>query len=152
VELLIVPNPHMETPHYEVSRLRDDQLEAAGEEASFEISTEATDKEEEATVNKPVERAQAAVRSVVPATPAPTAPQAEKPAVTEGFFSKLIKGLGNLFAGDSSDSTAKEKKATQDDSEKDSRNNRDKSNRNRRRNERKPRRDNRRDNRNRDER
>lgn len=152
VELLIVPNPHMETPHYEVSRLRDDQLEAAGEESSFEISVEAHDKEEETVVTKPAERAQAAVRSVVPANPAPAAPQAEKPAETEGFFSKLIKGLGKLFAGDSSESTAKENKASQEDSEKDNRNSRDKSNRNRRRNERKPRRDGRRDNRNRDER
>ncbi len=152
VELLIVPNPHMETPHYEVSRLRDDQLEANGEESSFEISLESADKEEETVVTKPAERAQAAVRSVVPTTP-PPAPQAEKPAETEGFFSKLIKGLGKLFADDSSDKKAsQESKTTQDDSEKENRNNRDKSNRNRRRNERKPRRDNRRDNRNRDER
>lgn len=154
VELLIVPNPHMETPHYEVSRLRDDQLEGNGEESSFEISIEPADKEEETTTAKPAERVQAAVRSVVPTTPAPApAAQTEKTSETEGFFSKLIKGLGKLFADDSSAKKApQENKTAQDDSEKESRNNRDKSNRNRRRNERKPRRDNRRDNRNRDER
>lgn len=144
VELLIVPNPHMETPHYEVSRLRDDQLEGNGEESSFEISLESADKEEEAVAPKAPERPQAAVRSVVPTTP-PPAPQAEQAPAEEGFFSKLIKGLGKLFASEEGEKAAPEKKTTQDESEKENRNNREKSNRNRRRNERKPRRDNRRD-------
>ena len=153
VDLLIVPNPHMETPHYEVSRLRDDQLEGNGEESSFEINLEAADKEEETAAPKQPERAQAAVRSVVPTTPAPAAPQAKSVPAEESFFSKLIKGISKLFAGDDSEKSTSEKKPSQTENEKDHRSGQEKSNRNRRRSERKPRRDNRRDsNRNRDDR
>ncbi|OOV88263.1 ribonuclease E [Oceanospirillum linum] len=152
VALMIVPNPHMETPHYEVSRLRDDQLEGNGEESSFEINLESTDKEEETAAPKQPERAQAAVRSVVPTTP-PPAPQVKSAPTEESFFSKLVKGISKLFASDDIKKSTPEKKSSQEESEKDHRSGQEKSNRNRRRSERKPRRDNRRDSsRNRDDR
>ncbi|WP_417596506.1 ribonuclease E [Oceanospirillum sp.] len=152
VALMIVPNPHMETPHYEVSRLRDDQLEGNGEESSFEINLESTDKEEETAAPKQPERAQAAVRSVVATTP-PPAPQVKSAPAEESFFNKLVKGISKLFAGDDTKKSAPEKKPSQEENEKDHRGGQEKSNRNRRRSERKPRRDNRRDSsRNRDDR
>merc|ERR1711916_416715 len=110
VEVVMIPNPDMETPHYEVVRLRDDHLEAGGEESSFEIDVSSPEKEEEVTAApKPVERPKAAVRSVAPAAPAPVVEEAPAQAEqSEGFLSKLIKTISNLFAGSGNEPANKE--------------------------------------------
>ncbi len=147
VEVVMIPNPDMETPHYEVVRLRDDHLEAGGEESSFEIDVSSPEKEEEVTAApKPVERPKAAVRSVAPAAPAPVVEEAPAQAEqSEGFLSKLIKTISNLFAGSGNEPANKEaEKEDSNDKEKEKR--QDRPQRSRRRNERKPRRDRDRDN------
>ena len=151
VEVVMIPNPGMETPHYEVVRLRDDHLETGGEESSFEIDVSSSEKEEEITsAPKPIERPKAAVRSVAPAAPAPvieeTPVQTEQ---SESFLSKLFKGLAKLFSGSGTEQPSKkaDKEDSSNDKEKEQR--QDRAQRSRRRNERKPRRDrdNRRDDR-----
>jgi ribonuclease E len=73
VRVLIVPNPHIETPHYEVVRLRDDEIDET-EVASYEVEISApalstiTDDSETVT---PIP--QALVRGVTPTAPAPVA-------------------------------------------------------------------------------
>ena len=42
VRVLIIPNPHMETPHFEVIRLRDDEVEETSA-LSYEVEIEAPD-------------------------------------------------------------------------------------------------------------
>ena len=37
VRILILPNPHLETPHYEVTRLRDDQVAEGDEDVLFPV-------------------------------------------------------------------------------------------------------------------
>jgi len=71
VRVLIIPNPHMETPHFDVIRLRDDEVEETSA-LSYEVEIEAPDPvairdEESAAPSAP----QPLVRGVTPTAPAP---------------------------------------------------------------------------------
>ena len=105
VRIMIVPNPNMETPHFEVVRVRDDQVEALLSQESHEVAEavlEATT--ENGYEAPPVPEAQdAIVKSVAPQQPAPAQAQAEAPAAPAapvaapapqgGFLGRLFKGL-----------------------------------------------------------
>ncbi|MEK6787459.1 MAG: Rne/Rng family ribonuclease [Pseudomonadota bacterium] len=83
VRILILPNPHMETPHYEVTRLRDDQVEEGDEDiASFKmverIQPPALEVVLEAVDGDAPKRPVAAVRNIQPQTQAP-APREQQP-------------------------------------------------------------------------
>ena len=105
VRVLIIPNPNMQTPHFEVIRLRDDEVDDDQRE-SFEIDLSAF--EAEAATNdeeKAAPAPQALVRGVTPDAPPPAAsPAPEKvkqvPAVAEadsatkpGLFPRLWAAL-----------------------------------------------------------
>ncbi|MAD45988.1 MAG: ribonuclease E [Oceanospirillaceae bacterium] len=100
VRVLVLPNPSLDTPHFEVQRLRpDDSLIG-------EISYEHRHDEDEieygidlAVKDAPVAQQQAAVKAVAHATPAPV-PAAAKTATPEpGFWAKIGSALGSLFEG-----------------------------------------------------
>lgn len=82
VRVLIIPNPHMETPHFEVTRLRDDEVEEVAV-ASYEIEIDTpdlhsvTDDEGDApSIPQPL------VRGIKPQGPAPqSTTETAKPAV-----------------------------------------------------------------------
>src|SRR5687768_6683809 len=73
VNIVMVPNPHLETPHYKVQRLRHDELnEMEHVPASYEMvqqpeEPKAPGAEEEAKR----ERQEAVVKAITPAQPAP---------------------------------------------------------------------------------
>ncbi len=105
VRVLIIPNPNMQTPHFEVIRLRDDEVEEDQRE-SFEIDLSAF--EAEAATNdeeKAAPAPQALVRGVTPDAPPPAASpepeiveQAPAVAATEsapkpGLFPRLWAAL-----------------------------------------------------------
>jgi len=74
VKVLLLPNPEMDTPHYEVLRFRDDHASEDGDEtkSSFEISVDSELlKEPETTLARPIQRIQAAVQTVQHTAPAP---------------------------------------------------------------------------------
>ena len=80
VNLLIVPNRHLETPHHEIIRLRHDQLNQEDTPLpSYELVNKPPEQEAdpagERKDKKPV-RAEAAVKGVAPGQPAPVAEQA----------------------------------------------------------------------------
>src|SRR5262245_18648296 len=76
--LVVVPNPQLETPHYEVQRIRDDHVEAEGNVPSYELTETPIAEEPIPTFQPPVRpRPQAAVVNIVPATPAPVVVQPE---------------------------------------------------------------------------
>src|SRR5487761_2044290 len=94
ISVVLIPNPHMETPHYTVTRLRQDDITADHLQASYKL----VEKPEEV---KPViaataqeikaQRPQAAVRGITPAQPAP------KHAVKEEKKTSLIGSLVGWF-------------------------------------------------------
>ncbi|HEX4798594.1 MAG TPA: Rne/Rng family ribonuclease [Burkholderiales bacterium] len=82
VNVVLIPNIHLETPNYKVERLRHDDLnQAEALPASYNLATPPA--EEEAQVQPAqeakVQRQQAAVRGVTPERPAPVAVPYAKP-------------------------------------------------------------------------
>ncbi|SFT32846.1 ribonuclease E [Halomonas saccharevitans] len=81
VRVVMLPNPDMDTPHYDVQRLRDDHVDEEGTAnlSSHELSTESeVGKEPEAAFGKPIQRAEAAVKTVIHHEPAPASLQKEE--------------------------------------------------------------------------
>ncbi|RTL47735.1 MAG: Rne/Rng family ribonuclease, partial [Rhodocyclaceae bacterium] len=99
VNLVIVPNRHLETPAHEIVRLRHDQLNAEGIAlASYQMAEKPAEtgyQTPSAQEARPA-KAEAAVKGITPEQPAPVvepkaAPAAKSAAKSEGgFFSKII--------------------------------------------------------------
>ncbi|MEI7842127.1 MAG: Rne/Rng family ribonuclease [Gallionellaceae bacterium] len=94
VNITLIPNPHMETPHYTVNRLRPDDITAEHMQASYKL----VEKPEETKVATPAtaeetkaQRPQAAVKGITPAQPAPK--REEKKAESTSIFGKLFGWL-----------------------------------------------------------
>ncbi|SDL88939.1 RNAse E, partial [Franzmannia pantelleriensis] len=118
VQVVLLPSPEMDTPHYDVQRLRDDHIgDEDADKSSFELSTETEiGQEPDLSDSKPIQRAEAAVKSVVHNAPAPAslqqqeeapaakpesaAPAAAPAAANDGVFSRLVKGLSKLLGGE----------------------------------------------------
>ncbi|KAA0875508.1 ribonuclease E [Nitrincola tapanii] len=122
VRVVIVPNPNMETPHYEVVRLRDDHTVTTTDNLSYNLPTQPEPQQPnpENGRSKPVKREEAAIKSIAPparaitaqaeeptpaqpAHPTPTASQTRTPAPfkqpTPSLASRVISTLRTLFAG-----------------------------------------------------
>ncbi|MEH8118172.1 ribonuclease E [Aeromonas allosaccharophila] len=120
VRVYIIPNQHLETPHYEVTRIRQNEIPEA---ASYELKTEIAKPTYQPKQAQVIEREQPLLQGFAqPAQPAPVAPQqpaapvAAAPAEA-GFFSKLIKGITGLFSSDAAPAEVKapaEKPAAQE--------------------------------------
>ncbi|MYL22795.1 ribonuclease E [Halomonas alkaliantarctica] len=112
VRVVLLPNPEMDTPHYDVQRLRDDHLDEDESQtlSSFEISTD-TDigKEPTPSFTPPAQRAEAAVKSVVHNAPAPASLQSDttpsQPSKTKDtdastLLSRMIRGVAKFLGND----------------------------------------------------
>ncbi|WP_447046209.1 ribonuclease E [Vreelandella sp. H-I2] len=125
VRVVLLPNPDMDTPHYDVQRLRDDHLDEDDTQSlsSFELSTD-TEVGKEPTPNfvPPAQRAEAAVKSVTHNAPAPASLQTEEkapaaspapaakatPASSEqpSVIGRFIRGFAKLLGSDESSAEA----------------------------------------------
>ncbi len=104
-QVIMVANPALETPHYQVRRVRDDQVDLA-ENIGLSYTLADTPDEDEIPPAmqepKPVEAA-----AIATAKPVAPAPPRKKPTKTEpGFFAKLSA----LFAGSPADEKKKDQK------------------------------------------
>ncbi len=111
VEVLVIPNPDMHTPHYDVVRVREEELgESEVVTASYELDvSEHNDKEPISNNDKATGFVEAAVQNVIRTTPAPVAstqeqdkPAAAKPAVAVETKAKpglLGRFFNALFGG-----------------------------------------------------
>lgn len=106
VNVLLIPNKYLETPHYKLERLKHDDPRLDNLQASYAIAEEAAKALEEDTIVS--RRSQetkaspvAAVRGITPSQPAPAASVKEVPKITApqpasqgfiGFFKKLFGG------------------------------------------------------------
>ncbi|MGM0449526.1 MAG: Rne/Rng family ribonuclease [Pseudomonadota bacterium] len=102
VRVRVIPSQNLETPHFEVQRLRSDDTEVTVGEASFEIAARHEEEPEDAwSVGQSTgEREEAAVKAISPAkrTPAPET-RSETPAAGEtlGFWQKVGRKLQTMF-------------------------------------------------------
>jgi ribonuclease E len=82
VRVLVIPNPNMETPNYDLQRLRDDDPQVANLELSIDVQASTPVPEPELVRAKQAEaREQALVTDIKPKTPAPES--APEPVTTE---------------------------------------------------------------------
>ncbi|MGH8371500.1 MAG: Rne/Rng family ribonuclease [Gammaproteobacteria bacterium] len=99
IELILVPNPHLETPQYDIQRLRDDEVRQAGPgSASYKLVTEPEAAPIPGAETKREPAPEAAVRGITPTSPAPVT-KTERPAKSgPGLFVRLWRSL--FGAGD----------------------------------------------------
>ncbi len=141
VHLVIIPDPNLETPHFQLERVKDNDTHR--HESNYKKSYEMTTDEEvvdlvEVSSSQTPKAEQAAVQRVQPPAPKPKSIATQD--TSEGLFQKLIKVL--FGGGDSSKESSKEKgsskKSTQSSRSRSSNrsrnNNRNRSNQNRNRN------------------
>jgi len=94
ISLIIIPNPNMETPHYTIAREKvNQQNNSSG--ASYTLTTEPENNEQQYTANTPVSVVEPTVKMVVPNTPAPTAGNNpdKLQSQTKGFFQKIWSSM-----------------------------------------------------------
>ncbi|PKG53114.1 ribonuclease E [Halomonas sp. MES3-P3E] len=123
VRVVLLPNPDMDTPHYDVQRLRDDHLDEDDTQSlsSFELSTDTeVGKEPTPSFVPPAQRAEAAVKSVTHNAPAPASLQTEEkapaaapaakvaPTTSEqpSVIGRFIRGFAKLLGSDESNAEA----------------------------------------------
>lgn len=103
VRIFILPDEHLETPHFEVMRLRDDNPEALSGLSSYEMASD--DNSDEQSTSTPhstrsLVREEAAVkvlpsdRASLPVASTPATPSSQEPSLFKG----LVKSLVSLFA------------------------------------------------------
>ncbi|HET8816949.1 MAG TPA: ribonuclease E [Pseudidiomarina sp.] len=107
VSVLVIPNSHLETPHFDVRRLRNDEADEAN---SFTLIENAEEARTEIVLNKdkPSFEEPALKGLQAPPAPAPTpaAPVAAPTVTTPSLFSRLGSWLSALF-GDSDEEQKK---------------------------------------------
>ncbi|KGD95845.1 ribonuclease E [Achromobacter sp. RTa] len=122
VNLLLIPNKHLETPHHHIERLRHDDPRLEELKTSFElVEAPATDAPWQPREHEVKSRPEALVKGITPSqpapvsTPAPAAAAAPVPAASGGLGG-LFKRLVGWLTG--SPETAKPAPAAQEDSAK----------------------------------
>ncbi|MEK9816857.1 MAG: Rne/Rng family ribonuclease, partial [Limnobacter sp.] len=73
VNVLLIPNKHLETPHYEITRLRHDDERLEDPRQSFELATSKDEQSyyDKKTEGEAVKRQEAVIKGVIPTQPAP---------------------------------------------------------------------------------
>ncbi len=97
VNVILIPNIHLETPHYEIERIRaQDVAEGDEETSSYKMMQEPEDNTPDFAKPKETKSEEPTVKRFIPSSPAPTPQQRhveeEKPR-EKGFFSKLWKAI-----------------------------------------------------------
>jgi ribonuclease E len=121
VNLLLIPNKHLETPHHHIERLRHDDPRLEELKTSFElVEAPATDSPWQPREHEVKARPEALVKGITPSQPAPVstpapAPAAPAPAASGGLGGLFKRLVGWLTGGAE---TAKPAPAAQEDSAK----------------------------------
>lgn len=109
VRIVIVPNDHLETPNFDVQRLRTDSPDAQFNELSYELhNTECEEDHNHVSSSKALTRQEAAVKTIAPQQPAPI--ETEK---KMGGLKSLVKSLVSLFSSKEEEAEEVVSKATE---------------------------------------
>ncbi|WP_411360395.1 ribonuclease E [Pseudidiomarina sp. YC-516-91] len=138
VSVLVIPNQHLETPHFDVKRLRNDELEQAN---SFTLIEKPEDTSTEIVLNKdkPGFEEPALKGLQAPAAPAPApapAPAEKAKADAPSLFARIGKWLAGLFGSNEDESEQQKQQQNQRRSSQSRDNNQRRGNRNSRGNSR----------------
>ena len=110
VHIILVPNPHMETPHFHVERIRDDNAVMEQDDSSYDLVDTPEQPPYEPRQANEQARPQAAVTSIAPASPAPAPTPVEATPTVKAETKKpgLFKRILNALFGSTEESVAKE--------------------------------------------
>lgn len=111
VQILVIPDPNMETPHYDVLRVRDDDETLDEAEPSYALKLPEVRNEQEAVLERAVKPEQAAISGIIgpngPApTPAPKTVEQQDKTSSPGFLARFF----GLFKSKAEESTADPRK------------------------------------------
>ena len=134
VDLLLIPNANLDTPHYQVLRRRPDDVLS---DASYEVELmPAVETETEVSTTAPVKREEPALKGLVAPTAAPVVAPKEEPVKkaddVPSLFARIGKWINDLFGSESEQEASQDKKQQADENSK-PRNNRSRNNDDRRR-------------------
>jgi ribonuclease E len=110
IRILVIPVRHMETPHYEVQRIKSKELREGEEESkSYELARTGGERAPVLTWEAP-QAEPAAIRDFLPATPAPEKPAAPPPSAAsrEQQSSGLIQRFWKKLVGSGEEETGGE--------------------------------------------
>ena len=105
VHVLVVPNPNMETPHYEVVRMRDDDETLVTDEPSYAIKFDEPPLETEVVLEAMVKPQEAAITSIQASRTAAPIPESTAEAKPKAPAAKVAAGpsvaakIGKWFSG-----------------------------------------------------
>ena len=106
VKLLLIPNPHLETPHFEIELVKEGN---EMNEVSHHLMNEPEHEIPDAMKDKPVIE-KAAVTGVSPSAPAPVTAIEQKAVESTSTKSSLLKRLLNVLAGKPAEEKVKDEK------------------------------------------
>ncbi|MBL1294663.1 MAG: Rne/Rng family ribonuclease [Thiotrichales bacterium] len=117
ISVLVIPNPVLETPHYEIERVRHDgDSEKSSDSFSFDL-VDAPEEPNPKNWAKPSNTEEPAVKGIRPATPRPVASTPEAGNSSGGFIKRLLGGvLGGAAkpaTADAKDNTSNRDKPTE---------------------------------------
>ncbi len=102
VNIVMVPNPHLETPHYKVQRLRHDELnEMEHVPSSYEMVEQPEEPKAPGaeTAEAKVERQQPVVKSITPSQPAPLPAEPRREKVAPAQIVEPVTAAANAGVG-----------------------------------------------------
>ncbi len=116
VRIFILPDESLETPHFEVMRLRDDSPEVLSGQSSYEMAPEESEELQPVSATRSLVREEAAVKTTgaerMAPPPAPAAATAPAPAAVKkaqpSAFKGLVKSLVGLFASNNEEKVSEQ--------------------------------------------
>ncbi|MDE1462618.1 ribonuclease E [Spartinivicinus poritis] len=91
IRVVVIPNPNLDTPHFEVQRLREDHLQTQTTESSYEIVSDLEPVDVELSTVRNTPKPEAAVKNIEPTEPAPVP---AKPSL----FKSIVSSLSGIFS------------------------------------------------------
>ncbi|WP_219339936.1 Rne/Rng family ribonuclease [Spartinivicinus marinus] len=91
IRVVVIPNPNLDTPHFEVQRLREDHLQTQTTESSYEIVSDLEPVDVEFSTVRNTPKPEAAVKNIEPTEPAPVP---AKPSL----FKSIVSSLSGIFS------------------------------------------------------
>jgi len=114
IHVVLVPNPALETPAYEVKRIKNEEIREQDKTTSYQIVKEIEPEKEVATKQK-AQSEQPAVKSIKPSTPAPkpSAPTKTSSAQREAEAGFITRMWNSLFGSSKTEETTTEEEKTE---------------------------------------
>lgn len=114
IHVVLVPNPALETPAYEVKRIKNEELREQDKTTSYQIVKEIEPEKEVATKPK-AQSEKPAVKSIKPSTPAPkpSSPTKASSAQREAEAGFITRMWNSLFGGSKTEETTTEEEKTE---------------------------------------